>query len=104
TPQPDYVLAPSFALIDRVDTPDDHTVTLHTSAPYAPLLTNLADIWAKIIPKEQFEGDKAKAKPVGSGPFIFDHFTNGVEYVLRRNPDYYLEGKPYLDGVSFHVF
>ncbi len=104
TPQPDYVMAPMFSMIDRIDVPDATTVKVHTSFPYAPLILNLADIWAKIIPQEQFQGDLAKQKPVGSGPFIFDHFTNGVEYVLKRNPDYYISGHPYLDEIHWHVF
>ncbi|MEV0251746.1 ABC transporter substrate-binding protein [Nocardia sp. NPDC050712] len=29
------------------------------------------------------------AAPVGSGPFVFDHYTRGVEYVLKRNPNYW---------------
>ena len=104
TPRPDFVLAPMFSMIDRIDTPDEHTVTVHTDIAYAPLLSNLADVWAKLIPREQYEGDLSKQKPVGSGPFIFDRFTNGVEYVLRRNPDYYREGKPYVDEIHWHVF
>ncbi len=104
TSQPDFVLGPMFSMVDRVDATDAHTVTVHTSIPYAPLLLNLADIWAKVIPHEQYAGDLAKQKPVGSGPFIFDHFTNGVEYVLRRNPDYYIQGRPYLDELHWHVF
>jgi peptide/nickel transport system substrate-binding protein len=104
TQQPDFVMAPLFSMIDKIDTPDDTTVSVHTKFPYAPMLSNLADIWAKIIPREQYEGDLAKQKPVGSGPFIFDRFTNGVEYVLRKNPDYYIAGKPYLDEIHWHVF
>jgi peptide/nickel transport system substrate-binding protein len=104
TPQPDFVLAPMFAEVDKIETPDDTTVRLHTRIPYAPLLNNLADVWAKLIPREQYQGDLAKAKPVGSGPFQFDRFTNGVEYVVVRNPNYYIEGKPYLDEVHFRVF
>lgn len=104
TNQPGYVMAPMFSMIDKIETPDDTTVKVHTSIPYAPLISNLADIWAKIIPHEQYEGDLSKQKPVGSGPFIFDHFTNGVEYVLKRNPDYYIQGRPYLDEIHWHVF
>lgn len=104
TQRPDFVMAPMFTMIDKIETPDDTTVRVHTSIPYAPLISNLADIWAKIVPREQQEGDLSKQKPVGSGPFIFDHFTNGVEYVLRRNPDYYISGRPYLDEISWHVF
>jgi|SRR6185437_2027057 peptide/nickel transport system substrate-binding protein len=104
TAQPDFVLGPMFELVDRVDATDAHTVTVHTSKPYAPLISNLADIWGKIIPKEQYADDLAKQKPVGSGPFIFDHFTNGVEYVLKKNPDYYISGKPYVDELHWHNF
>lgn len=104
TPQPDFVLAKMFAMIDSIETPDDHTVTLKTSFPYAFLLENLGDIWAKVIPQEQYADDLAKQKPVGSGPFIFDSFTPGVEYVLKRNPDYYVQGKPYVDEVHWHEF
>src|SRR5581483_11024389 len=40
----------------------------------------------------------------GSGPFIFDSFTPGVEYVLKRNPDYYISGQPYVDEIRWHQF
>ncbi|MFC9894826.1 ABC transporter substrate-binding protein [Nocardia sp. NPDC127579] len=40
------------------------------------------------------------AAPVGSGPFRFDHYTRGIEYVLTRNPDYW--GTPaQLEKVTF---
>lgn len=29
------------------------------------------------------------AAPVGSGPYMFDHYTRGVEYVVKRNPNYW---------------
>jgi peptide/nickel transport system substrate-binding protein len=104
TNAPDFVLAPMFAMIDSVDTPDPQTVTVKTSFPYAFLLENLGDIWAKVIPQEQYSGDLAKQKPVGSGPFIFDTFTPGVEYILKKNPDYYLKGQPYVDEIHWHEF
>jgi ABC-type transport system substrate-binding protein len=33
----------TYKYIERVDTPDDYTVVLHLSAPYASLLWNLSD-------------------------------------------------------------
>lgn len=104
TPQPDFVLAKMFSMISDIQTPDDTTVTVKTSFPYAFLLENLGDIWAKVIPQEQYADDLAKTKPVGSGPFIFDSFTPGVEYVLKRNPDYYIKGQPYVDEIRWHQF
>ncbi len=103
TNQADFVLRPMFTMVDKVDTPDDTTVTVHTSFPYSSFIDNLADCWAKVIPQEQYEGNLSKTKPVGSGPFIFDSFQTGVQYKLKRNPDYYRQGRPYLDGLTWHV-
>jgi peptide/nickel transport system substrate-binding protein len=41
---------------------------------------------------------KSVAKnPVGTGPFRFVSFTPGSQSVFERNPDYWEEGKPYVD-------
>jgi peptide/nickel transport system substrate-binding protein len=39
------------------------------------------------------------AKPVGTGPFMFKSFTPGSRSVFARNPNYWIEGQPYLDQV-----
>src|SRR4029077_20232804 len=36
---------------------------------------------------------------MGSGPFKFVEYDIGQSIKGERNPDYYLTGKPYLDGV-----
>ena len=58
-----------------------------------------------IVPKEDVErlGDKFGLTPVGSGPFVFQEWVKGSEVSLTRNPDYYKDGKPYLDSVSFKI-
>ena len=38
---------------------------------------------------------------MGSGPFKFDKFDIGQSISGVRNPDYYQQGQPYLDG--FHA-
>ena len=35
------------------------------------------------------------------GPFVFDHWTAGQEIVVKRNPDYWQKGRPYLDEIDF---
>jgi peptide/nickel transport system substrate-binding protein len=37
--------------------------------------------------------------PVGTGPFKLVSFTPGVQLTTERNPDYWITGLPYLDGV-----
>ena len=57
-----------------------------------------------VVAKEWVQkwGDRAVARhPLGTGPFIFDHWTPGREVVLKKNPNYWDKGKPYLDELKF---
>lgn len=42
------------------------------------------------------------AQPVGTGPFTVEEFTPGVRTICKRNPDYWKDGQPYIDG--FEMF
>src|SRR5262245_20937838 len=64
TNQPDFVLRPMFELIDKIETPDKKTIKVTLKEPYGQFIVNNADIWAKVIPPELYDGDKAKLKPV----------------------------------------
>jgi peptide/nickel transport system substrate-binding protein len=44
-----------------------------------------------------------RTKPVGTGPFKFVEFKRGEAIRLTRNPDYFKEGKPYLDGITYKI-
>lgn len=44
--------------------------------------------------------DWVKTHPVGTGPFIFDSYDADVSLKAVKNPDYWVEGKPYLDAVD----
>jgi peptide/nickel transport system substrate-binding protein len=103
TNQPDYVLRPMFDIIDSIETPDDTTVQVKLASPYGQFVVNCADIWAKVIPPELYDGDQAKVRPVGSGPFIFKEAQQGTGQTLDRNPDYFRQGQPYVDGIDFLI-
>lgn len=40
-------------------------------------------------------------KPVGTGPFAFVSWQRDSQLVVKKNPDYWQKGLPYLDGVTF---
>jgi peptide/nickel transport system substrate-binding protein len=42
---------------------------------------------------------QVNSHPVGTGPFKFVSFNPGQQSVFARNPDYWQEGKPYVDKV-----
>ena len=49
-----------------------------------------------------------EAKPVGSGPFVFDSYTPNDKLVVKKNPNYWqtdADGNPlpYLDEIEFRV-
>jgi ABC-type transport system substrate-binding protein len=100
TNKPDFVLRPMFELIDKIETPDKKTVKVTLKEPYGQFIVNNADIWAKVIPPELYDGDQAKLKPVGSGPFIFKDAKQGVGQTLDKNPNYFRKGQPYVDGID----
>jgi peptide/nickel transport system substrate-binding protein len=96
-----------FDEIDRIDVVDDYTVKVVTKHPYAPLLTHLANpSYHVILPKEaeaQF-GDFNKAEAaIGTGPFMLERYERGIKLIFKKNPDFFITGQPYLDGVEWQI-
>lgn len=94
-----------FSPVKSVEAVDASTVRLTMSEPFAPLLPALATFAASIYSKANFEaaGEAAGETPLGTGAFMLQNWDRGSEVVLVRNPHYWQEGKPYLDGVTFRV-
>jgi peptide/nickel transport system substrate-binding protein len=89
--------------IKNVATPDESTVVITTKYPWSPLLADLSLFNNGIIPKD-YAGKTAKQfyeAPIGTGPFVWDHWTKGQELKLVKNPNYWQKGKPYLDSVTW---
>lgn len=97
SPRSQYLTA-----IESVDTPDDYTVVIRLSEPFAPLLSYLANPGFDVVPQEVVEehGDLVRTM-VGTGPFMFVEQIPNTRTVVERNPNYWSEGRPYLDGIEF---
>ena len=54
-----------------------------------------------MLPKELLGGDLKEGPVIGSGPFIMGDWEKGKSTQMKRNPDYYDKGKPFLDGVQY---
>jgi ABC-type transport system substrate-binding protein len=46
-------------------------------------------------------GDQIGNNPVGAGPFVLSEWVRDSRMQLTRNPNYWQEGMPYLDGLEF---
>src|SRR3954469_22470835 len=92
-----------LALLAAVDVVDPGTVRLNLSAPFAPLLAQLADRAGMIVsPKAaQAAGDKFGAKPVCAGPFKFVERVAQDRIVLERYPQYWRKDDIHFDRVVY---
>jgi len=95
----------TFANVERVETPDDHTAVIRLSKPAPYLLSAFAASESPIVAQHVYDDGKeisanpANAAPIGTGPFVFKEWVRGSHIVLTRNPDYWDNPKPYLDGI-----
>jgi peptide/nickel transport system substrate-binding protein len=94
-------LAGAMRLITRIETPDAATVVLHLSAPYAPLLTSLSELWIVSPRSPGWEGNITR--PAGTGPFLFGQWQPNVRLIAPANPRYWMPGQPRLEAVHFDL-
>jgi len=97
--------APWYAQVDTIQAIDKYTLQVRMKQPSATFIMLMAHSWSYIHPKEVVERDgDMKKVTIGSGPFIMTKRQRDVKTELRRNPDYYMPGIPYLDGVdTFYI-
>lgn len=104
TDKPEFQRRTFFEAVDSVTAVDERTVRLALKYPFAPLPVYLADTWNAIVPKEivDRDGDMRKTA-VGCGPFTLESYEQGVGVVMKKNPSFFLEGKPYVDEIRMPV-
>jgi peptide/nickel transport system substrate-binding protein len=96
-----------FEPVSAIEVVDRHTVRITLKEPYAPFLNHLANpSFCVILPREAEEKFKDFNTPeavIGTGPFVLKSYEKGVRVVFERNPDYFMKGFPYLDGVVIEI-
>jgi len=92
-----------LAPVTTVDVVDPMTVRLNLSAPFSPLLAQLADRAGMMVsPKAaQAAGDKFGVKPVCSGPFKFVERVAQDRIVFERFAQYWNKDAIHFDKVVY---
>ncbi len=101
------VLRETLEPVDRVEVVDRYTVKFVLKEPFVWLPNRLADasgMWI-IAPEvvEKFGDLKKPESAIGTGPFVLERYDPNVKTVFKRNPEYFLAGQPYVDGVEWLV-
>lgn len=78
----------------RALSPDEVEVRLHE--PNADLPAMLATFWFAIVPA----GTRDFNRGIGTGPFKLKEFKRGLRSLMVRNPNYWRDGRPYVDEVE----
>ena len=88
-----------FTQMERVETPDEHTVVITLAEPNALFLFKLAENVSVIVAPETAATNATN--PVGTGPFRLNKWTPGRSVTLERNPLYRNADSVSLDQVVF---
>jgi len=86
--------------VDHAEAVDDYTVVIHFTAP-TPNMFDILNAMSIMAP-ESF--DTTNETCVGTGPFQFQEWVPGDHVTFVRNEEYWDEGKPYLDEVTFKPY
>ena len=93
--------------VDKVEVVDRYTVKFLLHEPFVWLVDVLANpVGTWIIPREvveQFGDLKKPESAIGTGPFLLERYEPNIKTVFRRNPNYFLPGLPWVDGVEWMV-
>ena len=87
-----------FELVERIEFPDARTMQVTLKQPVAEFLSWMTDPYNIILPTEATD-DFLKTGAAGTGPFVLQEYRNGVGSTAVRNPDYFVDGQPYLDSI-----
>jgi peptide/nickel transport system substrate-binding protein len=90
--------------VTAVEAPDANTVQVKLSRPNPSLLLNLATHFLDIGPKAVLDasGDLGE-KLIGTGPYKLKTYARGDRVEVVKNPEYWVPGRPYLDGLAYYV-
>ena len=113
TTNPDFASphAPKLSLVETFETPDEQTVAITLSEPFAPFLAvaasrgpgrALTPVPQRVV--EEMGDEQFGITPVGSGPFMIVpesvEVGSGLELVAF---DGWYGGRPYLDGIEIRL-
>src|SRR5262249_53672437 len=92
----------TMVAVQDIQTPDDATVVVKLNQPWAPFLADVAMFNCAVMPEAWASADVKRlvTEMNGTGPFSFVEFKKGEYVQLKKNPNYWAKGRPYLDEVK----
>src|SRR5579863_4494098 len=97
-----------FRAVSEITAPDKYTVQFKLAEPRPPnfIMSAFASGWNVIVRKKTLEDNNYDLRKVrdipGTGPFRSVKYVENESWEMKKNPDYWNKGLPYLDGITFY--
>src|SRR5207245_6668020 len=88
--------------LEEVTANGDYEVTFRLKRPQPAFVALLASGYSPVYPCHVPARDM-RTRPIGTGPFKFVEFKPNEVIKVARNPDYWKESRPYLDGIEYTI-
>jgi ABC-type transport system substrate-binding protein len=96
-----YSQAAPDAPVESMSVTDSRTVVFKMRKPNSAVYFLLAQgNTLPVMPKEADGGYDPKTDVRGYGPYILEKYEPSVAYSWRKNPDYYVKGRPFIDRIE----
>jgi oligopeptide transport system substrate-binding protein len=86
---------------------NDSTLMIRLKRPFSAFLSMLTMKFFSVVPEEAIKryGQDFRKHPVGTGPFMFRYWAEGVKLIMVKNPRYFEKDHngqklPYLDAAT----
>ncbi|MCI1589117.1 glutathione ABC transporter substrate-binding protein [Heyndrickxia oleronia] len=92
-----------FELVKETQAVDEYTVKVLLKEPFGAMINNFAHPSAAMISPAALKkyGKDIARNPVGTGPFKFEEWDQSDHLKLVKNEDYWKEGYPKVDSITF---
>ena len=91
-----------YSNIEAIEAADPYTVVFRLKRAQPSLLAMLASGYSPVLPAHVPLAEH-RARCIGTGPFKYKEWRRGEFVELVRNSDYFVKGRPYLDGVRYVI-
>jgi peptide/nickel transport system substrate-binding protein len=91
-----------YGNVREIATNGDHEVTFQLKRRQPALLMMLAGGYGPVYPAH-VPARELRGTALGTGPFRLKQYDRGKMFLLVRNPEYFVKGRPYLDAISLPI-
>ncbi|MBI4081465.1 MAG: ABC transporter substrate-binding protein [Candidatus Lambdaproteobacteria bacterium] len=91
-----------FSNVEEIATDGDREVIFRLRRPQPSLVAMLATGYAAVYPAHIPVADW-RTKAIGTGPFTLKEYKRDQYLVLEKNPEYWVPGRPYMNGIRYTV-